>query len=114
MTDVLFYFDESVELAVSEQLAVSGIDVVSAHSLQQLGDSDPNHLIRASELGRVLCTYDQDFLRLAAEGATHSGIIFAQQQRTSIGDWIREIQAIHSQIRAEDLVGQVIYLRIQK
>ena len=110
MSELLFYFDESIELAVSEQLAASNIDVVSAHSLDLLGDSDPNHLARAGTLGRILCTYDQDFLRLAAEGAIHSGIIFAQQQRTSIGDWVREIQAIHAQMQAEDMIGQVVYL----
>ena len=98
MTEIQFYFDESVELAVSEQLAVSGINVVSAHSLQQLGDSDASHLTRASQLGQVLCTYDQDFLRLATKGSIHKGIIFAQQQRASIGGWVREIQAIHTQL----------------
>jgi len=112
VTEILFYFDESVELAVSEQLAVSGIDVVSAHSLQLLGDSDPNHLARATKMERVLCTYDQDFLRLATEGASHNGIIFVQQQRSSIGAWVREIQAIHAQMQAEDIVGQVIFLAI--
>lgn len=97
MSEIRFYFDESVELAVSEQLTVSGIDVVSAHSLQQLGDSDPSHLKRASEQGCVLCTYDQDFLRLAAEGITHHGIIFAQHENTTIGGWVREIRTIHAQ-----------------
>lgn len=69
MSDELsFYFDESVELAVSEQLEIAGIDVVSAHSLAVLGDSDSNHLKRATEMGRVLCTYDTDFLIMASEG----------------------------------------------
>lgn len=36
MSEILFYFDESVELAVSEQLNASGIDVVSAHSWKVL------------------------------------------------------------------------------
>lgn len=67
-SELRLYFDESVELAVSEQLAAGGLDVVSAHSLEVLGDEDRNHLERATAMGRVLCTYGADFLRLASEG----------------------------------------------
>jgi len=110
LSDVRFYFDESVELAVSEQLAVAGVDVVSAHSLDRLGDSDPNHLERATEMGRVLCTYDADFLRIANETTAHAGIVFAPQQKTSIGGWVREIRTLHSRYEAEDLESMVVYL----
>lgn len=110
MADMQFYFDESVELAVSQQLQRAGIDVVSAHSMDLLGDSDDNHLQRATHLKRVLCTYDQDFLRLAAEGISHHGIIFTQQQTASIGEWVREIKRIHAEHEADDLVEQVLYL----
>lgn len=79
--------------------------------MESLGDSDNNHLKRASDLGRVLCTYDQDFLRLATEGFVHNGIIFAQHQNTTMGMWVREIQVIHSQLQAEDIIGQVVYLK---
>ncbi|MCA9915943.1 MAG: DUF5615 family PIN-like protein [Anaerolineae bacterium] len=110
MSEIRYYFDESVELAVSQQLAVGGIDAVSAHSLEQLGDSDPNHLARAHEMGRVLCTYDQDFLRLAAEGAEHSGILFAQHQQATIGGWVRAVKSLHTQTQAEELIGRVVFL----
>ena len=113
MSELRFYFDESVELSVSEQLTAGGLNVVSAHSLSTLGDSDPNHLARAARMGRVLCTYDQDFLRMAAEGIEHSGIIFARQQKVTIGGWVREIKAIHAQIQAEDIVNQVVFLSLR-
>jgi predicted nuclease of predicted toxin-antitoxin system len=105
-----FYFDESVELAVSQQLERAGIDAVSVHSLELLGDSDDNHLQRATALNRVLCTYDQDFLRLAVSGESHHGIIFAQHQQATIGGWVHEIKAIHARMDADDLVDQVLYL----
>ena len=113
MGEIKFYFDESVELAVSVQLAASGLDVVSAHSLEKLGDADKNHLQRATEMGRVLCTYDSDFLVLATEGAEHAGIIFAPQQKASIGGWVREIRALHARLSAEEIVGQVVYLSMR-
>jgi len=113
LSDLKFYFDENVELAVSIQLAASGIDVVSAHSLEKLSDKDPNHLARATAMGRVLCTYDTDFLRLAKQTPEHSGIIFATRRKASVGAWVRELRALHARLSAEDAVGQVIYLSMR-
>jgi predicted nuclease of predicted toxin-antitoxin system len=110
LSELKFYFDESVELAVSEQLLAGGLDVVSVHSLDKLGDKDPNHLKRASEMGRILRTYDTDFLQLAVEFIDHNGIIFAQASKSSIGGWVREIRALHARLTAEDAMGQVIFL----
>lgn len=110
MSNLKFYFDESVELAVSEQLRAGGYDVVSAHSLKKLGDDDKNHLVRATEMGRVLCTYDTDFLQLAHLYPDHAGIIFSQHDKASIGGWIRDIRAVYARLRAEDAIGQVIFL----
>jgi predicted nuclease of predicted toxin-antitoxin system len=113
LSELRFYFDENVELAVSEQLQAGGLDVVSAHSLEHLGDDDRNHLERATEMGRALCTYDTDFLRLASQGVEHSGVIFAALQKASIGGWVREIRALHMRLSAEEVVDQVIYLSMR-
>lgn len=112
-SDLRYYFDESVELAVSEQLVAGGLDVVSAHSLALLGDDDRNHLQRATDMGRVLSTYDADFLRLASEGIEHTGIIFAQQKKASIGGWVREIRALHARLKAVDMVNRVVFLSLR-
>lgn len=102
-----------MELAISTQLAASGLDIVSAHGLERLGDTDPNHLERATRMRRVLCTYDTDFLILASQGRDHAGIIFAHQQKASIGGWVREIRALHGRLSAEEVVNQVIYLSMR-
>ena len=105
------YFDESVELAVSEQLEKAGIDVVSAHSLAALGDSDPEHLKRATEMGRVLCTYDTDFLIMAGDGTAHTGIIFGHSKHTTISDWVREIRHLQATVTPEEATGQIFYVK---
>lgn len=110
MTEPSFYFDESVELAVSEQLALRGVDVVSARSLGTLGQPDIVHLRLATEMGRVLCTYDADFLRLASDGTPHAGIIYSARQQASIGDWVRELLALMGHVSAEDMVNQIVFL----
>jgi hypothetical protein len=108
--ELRFYFDESVELAVSEQLALAGLDVVSAHSLDRLGDDDPQHLAFATEMRRVLCTYDADFVALAQEDIQHAGIVYGAMQRFTIGDWIRYIRRLHATKTPEDVLGLVFYV----
>jgi hypothetical protein len=110
LTELRFYFDENVYLAVSEQLALAGLDVVSAHSLDKLGDEDPSHLRRATELGRVLCTSDSDFIILAQEGAEHAGIVYGEMNRFSIGDWIRYVRRLHATKSVENIENQVFYV----
>ena len=107
MTDLRFYFDESVDLAVSEQLALGGLDVVSAHSLEKLGDTDPHHLQWATEMGRVLCTCDADFLVLAQEGVEHVGIVFGAMHSYTVGGWIRFIRRLHATKSADNVAGLV-------
>ena len=43
-------------VVIAQQLALKGIDVVTVRDIGQLGDSDINHLQRATEMERVLCT----------------------------------------------------------
>ncbi len=110
MSACKYYFDESVELAVSTQLQAQGFDVVSVHSLGTLGETDIVHLQKATEMGRILCTYDSDFLRLAVAGHDHAGIVYAPRQKIGIGGWIRGIRALHGSLDAEDAINQVFYL----
>jgi hypothetical protein len=75
-----------------------------------LGDTDINHLLRATEMGRVLGTYDTDFLRIAAEGIEHAGIIFGFHNRTTYGDWVRGLELIYGVYTLEDMKNQIEYL----
>lgn len=114
MSKLKFYFDESVELAVSEQLARIGFDVVSAHSLDLLGNDDLAHLQHATKLGRVLCSYDADFLQLAETYLDHAGIVFTARKKASIGGWIRELRALHARMSAEEIAGQVLIISMRR
>jgi hypothetical protein len=113
VSEIKFYLDENVQVAVAEQLERWQIDAVSAKSLETLGDSDVNHLERATEMGRVLCTYDQDFLRMDAEGIEHAGIAFAKQYFADIGGWVRALRALHASTTAEEMKGRVEFLSMK-
>ena len=81
--------DENIDLAIAAQLARGGIDAITVRDLGLLGDEDINHLERATEMDRVLCTHDRDFLRIAGTRIDHSGIAFAEQYGATIGGWVR-------------------------
>ena len=108
MAELRFYLDENVPLEVARQLEASGIDVVSAHSLQRLGEGDASHLRNATRLQRVLCTQDQDFLRLAAQGFRPSGIVFFTQPKSGIGVWVRGLRSLHARLQSAE--GRVFFL----
>ena len=81
-----------------------GIDVIRG----QLRVDDEVHLERATEMGRVVCTVDDDFLKLAARGVRHAGIIWCEQDRYSIGDWIRYLRLVHAVYDADELWNDVL------
>jgi predicted nuclease of predicted toxin-antitoxin system len=113
LTELKFYLDENIDKAVTEQLIRWGIDAVSVHTLEVLGDADINHLQRAAQMGRTLCTHDQDFTRLATETTDHAGIVFAQQFQASVGGWVRALRALHARMNAEEARGQLIFLSLK-
>jgi predicted nuclease of predicted toxin-antitoxin system len=109
-SDIRLYFDESVEIAISDQIKKRGVDAVTVRDLQLLGDSDINHLQRAHQMGRVLCSYDTDFLRLDSQGVKHAGVIFGFHDCTTYGEWISGLELICGVLTAADMHNHVEYL----
>jgi predicted nuclease of predicted toxin-antitoxin system len=107
---ISLYLDENLSPKIARQLRLRGIDVITVRDLGHLGDSDSNHLQRATELNRVLVTADVDFLRMAQEGESHAGIVFGVQQNLTIGDWVRRLELICFVYTAADMRDHVEYL----
>lgn len=110
MNKIRFYLDENIAPTVAEQLRQHDIDIITVRDLGQLGDSDVNHLHRASDMNRVLCTQDTDFLRLATEWMNHAGIMFISHRKASVGDIVRGLRLLHNENNAEQMQGQVHFL----
>lgn len=109
MSQIRYYTDEHVARAVIHGLRQRGIDVLSVPEASMLTASDESHLAFAAVQSRVLFTQDADFLRLAASGAFHAGIVYAPQH-TSIGEIIRGLSLIYQILEAEDMVNKIEYL----
>lgn len=108
---VRFYLDENVQVVIAEQLILRGLEVVTVRDLGLLGDDDASHLERATRLGYVLCTHDADYVVLASLGKTHAGIVFGQQDKHSIGEWVAFLELMHGVYDAEDMLNVVEYVK---
>ena len=82
---------------------------MSVSEADKLGATDEEHLAFALAEGRVIFTHDDDFLRLAAAGKMHAGIVYASQ-RTRIGQIIHGLMLIHGLLAAEDMTGHAEFL----
>lgn len=107
---IRFYLDENVPVIVARQLHARQIEAVTVRDLGMLGASDEAHLAKAKEMGRVLCTNDADYLRFAAEGVSHAGIVFGQQDQHYIGEWVNFLTLVHAVYTPEEMVDRVEYL----
>ena len=105
-----FYLDENVPVSIATQLRRRGIEAVTTRDLARLGDSDINHLKRATSMNFVLCTHDPDFVELAASGIEHAGVVLGQQHIHSIGDWVRFLELICAALEPDEMRNRVEYL----
>jgi len=109
-----FYMDEHVHLAITVGLRFRDVDVITVQEDERIGTPDPILLDRATELGRIMFSQDQDFLveakRRQSEGINFCGVIFARQSHVLIGDCIRDLEIIAKAGKPEDFANRVQYL----
>ena len=106
---VQFYLDEHIPSAVADGLRQRSVDVLTIADAEKLGARDEEHLAFGREENAVLVTHDDDFLRLAAEGVSHAGIVYVPRDRT-IGDMVRGVVALARVFSEEEADGRVEFL----
>lgn len=109
MSNVRYYTDEQVSKAIIRGLRQRGVDVLTVPEAGKQGATDEVQLAFALAEGRVIFTQDDDFLRLAASGKTHAGIVYAAQSMPT-GKVIQGLMLIFQVLEAEDMVGNIEYL----
>lgn len=111
---ISLYMDHNVPRAISSGLQLRGVDVLTAFDDNGHELDDSTLLDRATELGRVLFTFDDDLLVEAAErqakGIAFAGVIYAHQLRSSIGSSVDNLEMIAQAGEPEDLVNGVQFL----
>ena len=61
--------------------------------------------------GRILVTFDKDFLVYAATQTNHAGIAFHIQANAQIGRVIRSLELVWELLDADEMTGRVEYLQ---
>ena len=111
---VALYFDHNVRAAIASGLRQRGADVLLAIEDGFEEADDPAILGRATELGRVVFTSDDDFLAVACEwlsaGLAFSGLIYVHQLRLTVGQTIADLELIARAGSADDFVNRIEYL----
>ena len=111
---VSFYMDHHVPSSITTGLRQREVDVLTAYEDGTHKWADPDLLDRAGELKRVLFTQDDDLLAEAARRQKHDlffyGVIYAHQQRVSIGLCVQNLELIAKTCEPIDVISDVFYL----
>jgi predicted nuclease of predicted toxin-antitoxin system len=105
-----FHLDENCDPRIAVGLRLHDIDVGTTAEAGLLQASDEEQLAYATAQSRVIVTQDTDFLRLAAAGQEHPGIVFYPAQNRSIGQVIRDVQLIWEVYEPEEMRNRVEYI----
>ena len=112
------YMDHQVPRAITSGLRLRGVDALTAYEDSASRLDDPALLNRATQLGRVLFTRDDDLLVEASkrqnEGMSFSGVVYAHQQRVSIGACIEDLEIIAKAGEKAEVMNSVIFLPLSR
>jgi hypothetical protein len=111
---IALYMNQHVPRAITIGLRLRDVDVITAYEDGASQMENPDLLDRASELGRVLFTRDDDLLAEATkrqrEGAPFHGVIYAHQMRVSIGACVHALEITTKAGEPKDLQNHVLFL----
>lgn len=111
----LYMDEDSMDHALVSALRARSVDVLTAQEAGMIGRNDDDHLIFATESGRVLCTFNiGDFWALHADylarGRRHTGMIPMPQQRYSLGERLRRLLRIASVLSSATMIDRTEFL----
>lgn len=109
MAKLIFYTNESVHITVAEGLKRRGLKALTARDAGNLGLSDEEQIKYARKRKLVIVTHDDDFLSLATTGE-HAGIVYAHQQKYSIGELIKNLKLLWDVLEHENMKDHVEFL----
>ena len=111
---IALYMDVHIPRAITTGLRLRTVDVLTAQEDGSEQLSDAELLERATQLGRVLFTFDDDLLWEATrwqQAHRHfSGISYAHPLRITIGQCVRDLELIAKAGEPEDLENRVEFL----
>ena len=111
---VAFYADVNFHIAIVRGLVSRGIDVLTAQSDGYGTRSDEDLVDRATELGRVVVSHDQDMLIIGADrlasGILFGGVVYIAQNNRMIGRCIDDLELYARATSPERCANTISYL----
>lgn len=108
---IQFYMDVHIRRSITDGLRRIGLDVLTAQEDGCAELSDPDLLDRATQLGRVLFSMDDDLLTEATrrqnENVPFAGVIYAHQLRITVGQSVRDLSLIAEVYDVTDIANRV-------
>jgi len=108
------YMDVHVKAAITTGVRRRGIDAVTAQEDGGQRLEDTPLLARATELGRVLFSQDDDLLAIARaqqrEEDRFSGLIYGHQLAATIGKYVLDLELVCKVLEPADMVNRIEYL----
>jgi predicted nuclease of predicted toxin-antitoxin system len=90
------------------------VDVRTAQEDNRRESSDPELLTRSTELGRLLFTFDDDFLQEAhrrqREGHLFQGLAYTRPEHVTIGTCVADLELIATVLEMDELRYRILYL----
>ena len=102
--------DEHIPYAIIDGLRSRGIDAISVQSSGLRSSGDRPILEVAHQGGRVLYTWDRDFLALNHAGVQHSGILFHAEKKYSVGQAIDALFPACQVLSPDEMRNRVEFL----
>ncbi len=107
---IRYYFDQHIHSAVTIGLRAHGVDILTSQDAGRCGLPDTDQLAFATAEGRVLVSFDADFLGLAASGMPHAGIAWCPALKYSVGRLIQSLLLVQGVLNSDDMRNHVEYL----
>lgn len=108
------YMDVHIPRAVTNGLRLRGVDVLTAQEDNTINLTDTELLDRATEVGRILYSQDDDLLveanyRLQNE-IEFSGVIYSHQLSSPIGRCVEDLEIITKTLAPEEVANRIEFI----
>lgn len=111
---VRLYMDVHIPMAITRQLRLRGVDVVTATEEGSNQLPDDQLLALAAQKGRLLFTHDIRFKALGENwqrtGQPFAGMIYGHAEGASIGQYVRDLELIAKACDPVELQNAIIHL----
>lgn len=109
-----FYMDVHIPKAVTVGLRLRGVDVLTAQEDGATIFSDKKLLDRATELGRMLYSQDDDLLAEAHSrlnrNENFAGVVYSHQLSSPFGKCIEDLEIIAKTCEENDTLNQIEFI----